>query len=320
MPSLVPSLVTGALPRLGVDPAVQGGFEKWLSAATITPLISPNLSIWRYSVTDLDELIPFLAFDFERFSLATAESFLRATQNPARGLNHAGWRLLELYYSAFFAAHALMRSQGAAVATISAATAKRVSDIATLYDPNIIALQAGTWFYRVRVSDDETYIEFRSAVSGAGVHDAFWREFCSFVKLLAAEAVKNGLPDGADFVVGADEIASRIREAGDGSASWLAKIRNELNYKHAHSAWHPEPKHQTATSAITAVRLMRSDAIRLDASKSKAPLAAFASTCSYLSSLSFEVSSYLAERSTRGAAFGQKWRKFTDLTKLVITQ
>ncbi|WP_156442784.1 MULTISPECIES: hypothetical protein [unclassified Sphingomonas] len=318
MASLVANLVAGALPRLGLDPSTAGGFESWLSSATIVPTHALDSSSQRFDVGDLDSLVSFLSFDFERFSLAAAESFLRATEVPTGALNHAGWRLLELYYSAFFAAHAITRSQGAGVASITAATARRVSEIASLYDSAAAPFEPGMWFYRVRAGDDGTYVEFRQATTGSGVHDAFWREFCGFMQALAADAVQSGLPDSAQFLAGAEEIAINIRTGGVGSGSWLAKIRNEINYKHAHDTWYPEPRRQVATSALSEIRLKPSESIRLDRSKSKEPLSAFANTCGYLTALSFELSDYIAARSTKGAAFGQKWRRFADLTKLVM--
>lgn len=244
MASLIPSLITGALPRLGVEPGYAGGFEKWLSGATLVPRSdTQDAGVFRFSISDPEALIPYLAFDFERFSLAAAESFLRATQRPSGALSQAGWRLLELYYSAFFAAHAIIRSQGAGVAVIGATAADRIGEIAALYGSQMDTPKAGSWFYRVRLDEeDDAIIELRSVRNGLGVHDAFWREFCAFVKMLANEAVQSGLPDSAEFLVGADEISGRIRVGGDGSASWLAKVRNEINYKQGHAAWYPEPK------------------------------------------------------------------------------
>lgn len=319
MASLVPNLLLGVLPRLGVDPGQDGGIERWLNSATLVPrAFDETKSLYDFEIGTAESIVPFLTYDFERFALAAAESFLRATQRPQGVLNQAGWRLLELYYAAFFSAHALMRSQGAGVANLSGTTTKRISDIAAVYG-SLVDIRKGSWFYRIRLFDDsDSVIQFRPVTSGSGVHDAFWREFCTFMKGVASDAVGDGLPDSADFVVGVEEISNCIRVGGDGSSSWLAKIRNEINYRHTHSAWYPEPKRQTASNAIQSIKLVRSASVRLDASKKNNPLSAFAATCGFLTSLNFELGNYLAERSTRGGAFGQKWRRFADLTELKL--
>lgn len=305
------------MPRLGLEPGIEGGIERWLNSATLVPVEAEEGGAYRFAISEPEAVVPYLAYDFERFSLAAAESFLRATGRPEGALSHAGWRLLELYYSAFFAGHAVTRSQGAGVAVVNGDTAKRLADIASLYGFEADTLQRGSWFYRVIISEEEdSVIDFRSVTSGSGVHDAFWREFCAFLKASAAGAVESQLPDASDFLVGVTEISDRIRFGGDGSGSWLAKVRNDINYRHDYSAWYPEPKRRLATASVEAVRLLPSANVRLDASRKSEPLAAFAATCGFLASLSFELSSYIAERSTRGGAFGQKWRRFTALTKL----
>lgn len=301
-----------------MDPGVSGGLEKWLNRATLIPIESDIQSkIYRFSISEPQDVIPYISYDFERFSLAAVESFLRSTQIPSGSLNYAGWRLLELYYSAFFSCHGLTRSQGAGVTVINSPTAKRITDIAELYGVEIEGLEKGSWFYRIVLSDDEdAFLEFRPVSTGSGIHDSFWREFCSFLHVLASGAVENRLPESAEFLVGATEISDQIRFAGDGSGSWLAKIRNDINYRHEYNTWYPEPKVRIASLAMDGVRLSPSASIRLDTSRSKDPLAAFARTCGFLTSLSYELSSYVAERSSRGGAFGQKWRRFTELTKL----
>jgi hypothetical protein len=317
MASLVPSLIISAIPRLGLEPGLEGGLEKWLNIATLIPIASESEAAYRFSIPEPQDLVPYLSYDFERFSLAAAESFLRGTQQPTGNLNYAGWRLLELYYAAFFAGHAITRSQGAGVALVNGSTAKRLADIASLYDVEAEPLQKGSWFYRILLNEeDDAIIEFRSVTNGSGVHDTFWREFCTFLKASAAGAVEAQLPDASEFLVGVTEISDRIRYGGDGSGAWLAKIRNDINYRHGYSAWYPEPKRRVATSSVDSIRLLPSANVRLDACRTNDPLAAFAGTCGFLASLSFELSSYIAERSTRGGAFGQKWRRFTALTQL----
>lgn len=317
MASLVPSLIVGSLPRLGQGPGAVGGVEGWLKLATLVPLGSEGSL--RFEIDGPELSLPYIAHDYERFALASAESFMRAKQGSGGAINFSGWRLLELYYAAFFAAHSLMRSQGAGVAMIGGDVAKRLRDIASLYEVEVDALQPGSWFYKIDWGETAApSIEFSTSLSGSGVHDAFWREFCRFMKSQAERAVEEQLPDSADFLIGMDEILKLIRTGGDNSASWLAKVRNEINYKHALRAWYPEPKSKEACLAADSVKLFVSSSVKLDSSKSKEPLLAFAKTCNFLISLSFEVASYLAERSTRGGAFGQRWRKFQELGGLKL--
>jgi len=147
---LFTSLSIGALPRLGQEPAIDGGFCAWLSKGSYQPSLSSENTKIVLENTDSRRLIEFLSFDFERFSLASCETFyIACAENNSHSL--LGWPLLKLYYSAFFAAHAIMRSQGEGVVRFEKIQANLINSVIQTLSGRNLDVKAGTYNVRTKL-------------------------------------------------------------------------------------------------------------------------------------------------------------------------
>ena len=107
------------------------------------------------------------------------------------------------------------------------------------------------------------------------------------------------------------DIARYIDDGGSNGV-WLSAIRNEINYQQKYETWFPLHRKCPSLEALNCNVYSESSSIRLDNSKSRRPILAFVNITKYIANLSIEVANYVANRSTIGGAFGQKWRRFQE--------
>jgi hypothetical protein len=308
---LTSSLTSGTLPRLGQSRAKEGGFRNWLSQGLYHVLGYSSDSHLELQITDLQQFVEHISFDFERFSLSSRESFYIAFAEK-ESHNLAGWPLLKLYYSAFFAAHAIMRSQGGGIVKVEREHASHVNSILTIANPGAAVIRPGMYSYKVIRSRSGVppVLQLEPAGIYGGVHESFWKNFCAYLEEESAQAVFRGDASASDYSLGVYELSNALIEGARGV--WLSSVRNEINYQHGYGAWFPLRKGAEAFKAIDNESFSASNSFRMDISKEKSPLTAFTNISRYLACLNIEVSDYIASRSTAGYAFGQKWRRLVE--------
>jgi hypothetical protein len=310
--SLKASLLSGYLPRLGQEKAIDTGFQGWICKGTYSPVysdISLGIHLQQVSASDF---VPYVNRDFERFSLASRESFfVSLVDRQASSLS--GWPLLKLYYSSFFAAHAIMRSRGVGVVNLNKSVTDHLNAVLCAYHSSSLNVSPGQFVYKViqdsHTSSGEISISLSPAVRGSGVHDSFWVEFCDFLVKEASKAVEIAVPFASDFVAGVSELSDAIKGGGSHGAAWISGVRNEINYQHRHNTWFPLERKNNPLDALLGATYHESSTIRLDLSKTKNVIQSFVNVTKYLACLNIELSDFVAARSTKNGAFGQKWRR-----------
>jgi len=309
---IAPNIFSEILPRLGREPAKEEGFRDWVLSGVYQPLERvPGRSIELQRVSAA-EFVPFVSYDFERFSLSSRESFLTADLEKAN-LNLTSWPLLKLYYSAFFAAHAVMRSLGCGVVKLESVHVTHLNAVLTAHNSSATPISSNMYIYKLlrtsspAASYDSILLEL--APRGAGVHDSFWKQFCVFLSEVADEAIKSRKPDASKFLAESNEVIDAIKGVNYGGRTWFSTVRNEVNYQHKYDTWYPMTRRSEALSALSSLKKMKSSAVRMDVIAAKKPLTAFVNVATFLACLNIEISELLAARSTQNRAFGQKWRR-----------
>lgn len=308
-------LYAGVLPNIGTNASVAGGFKQWIVGSAYVPCLpeTNKLELQRVGVEAFTRAV---SFDYERFALAAQESHLVALSERER-FGAVAWPLLKQYYSAFFSAHAIMRSRGAGVVRIDNKQARELTTTLKAYLGATAEFSAGTYSFSIYKSEHdqpgEITVKFCAFKDGKGVHEGFWSTFIEYLEGEAKSAVDNSLPDNQDFVAHALELKQSVMSGG---AVWISKIRNEINYQHEHEAWMPMTKRSTANIAIP--RLAENNMLnaRLDIDRSKYPIKSFFCVCCYLSILNCLISSKVSEKSKGGGAFGQRWNRLLASTAL----
>ena len=305
MANLFPSLARRILPRLGQAPARSGGLRQWFSKGAYSGSIDPISQAVVLGNVNPADLIDYLAFDYERFALASYESFFVASLESD---NHklVSWSLLKLYYSSFFAAHAIMRSLGEAVVKIDREQTDVINlmvDASSGISPN---LSAGMYRCTIReVRPGQLDVMITPHIDGAGVHDGFWKTFANYLNDKVIKAVASSDADANIMLAGVDEINNKLR-------GWLAARRNDINYQQAFGVWYPVQKSKVLNELIGRIRKVDSDSIDLK-NQIDSVIPCFVNITQYLACLNAELANHIAVRSGRSGSFGNKWTRFQAL-------
>lgn len=309
-------LSSGVVSNLGSHPALKGGVQSLLTDSAYVPTANPNGSGLILNQVLSEEFVKRLTYDFERFALASRESFLVA-MTERNQFSSLGWPLLKLYYASFFAAHAIMRSRGVGIIKIDRKQIDTLNEVAKIYDPSAKALSSGMFFFKrshgKNNSINEISLEIKPDLVSGGVHESFWINFCKFISEEAERSVSNGDIYSSSFVALSGELSDAVLSNRNAKGVWLSSIRNEINYQHKYDTWHPYKRSSEGYKALNSALQSAIYSGRLDVSKEKKPIEAFLNVTCYISAAAFTMCNSIALRSTRGGAFGQKWRKLNLL-------
>jgi hypothetical protein len=309
------TLCSRLVPKLGQEPSKDAGFRTWLEQGDYVPDRPTTKGTIVLKRVRLDEIVRFLSFDFERFSLSCRESyFVMGLEKNAHNLT--SWPLLKSYYASFFGAHAILRGQGAGVSQLVYKQISRLNEIMQIHHSGVDELASGT--YGIRIDENEAIagevnVSLQAIPRSSGVHEGFWIYFSDYLVSEAEKAVKSGAPDSTQFLIDTNNLFSAIRTGNKKSDSWLSNVRNEINYQHGHETWFPTKKSAESVKAMAAGVLPSLTTAHLNTSREKTPMLAFLNTTIYITSLSIAVGDFVAARSSAGGAFGQKWRRMGSI-------
>lgn len=183
-----------------------------------------------------DDLYASLANDCNRFCQAAIESMW--SMNKVNKLpKSTGWASVQMYYSAFFAAHAILRIFGRSCTQFDAVHVDKVYDIAkaTSMHGGVGCIEQG--FYSSIVINSE--IKFRKQKDS---HADTWACFSELLTWLI-DNIKNqttglGKNKDAAFTM-ISNLKSAIHRSGASKGNWLSQVRNRINYQHSHGVWYP---------------------------------------------------------------------------------
>lgn len=309
-------LSAGVVSNLGVQPALAGGVQELVMKSSYIPAPNANHDGLILKRIFTEEYVKRISYDFERFALSSRESFLLAVSEKD-GSASLGWPLLKFYYASFFAAHAIMRSRGAGIIKLNRKHVDHLNEVAQIYDHTSPVLSPGMFVVKREYRSDNPgaslSIQIKPDVSGSGVHEGFWNNFCRFLDEEAANSTLNGEVGASLFVALSSRLGDAVKTGGNGSGVWLSSIRNEINYQHKYDTWLPYKRSSECYKALCSDLQSTLYAGSLDVSKEKKPIEAFLNITCYITKLTHGICESIAKKSTRGGAFGQKWRKINGL-------
>jgi hypothetical protein len=297
MLALAAVLIRRLLPHLSTESPRHEGLRTWLEAGSFYVGIGTAADEVLFQNLRLTEIVPFIAFDFERFALSSVETALHHG-TEIMGPKALGWPLVRLYYAAFFGAHAIMRATGQAVLRIENSQALRISQIGSFYLPSF-KVSTGTYSWALVENPDLTIDgHMRKLPDAGGAHDQFWRTFYAFLGSISDEVVRNKEPEATVATAEASDLRDILCSNGFSGGTWLSAVRNQLTYQHRYGAWFPFQRSDTETvEYMRRLEIKDSASIRRDHNASKHPLLAFAACCQLITGLSFEVAEGLCQRS-----------------------
>ncbi|MFL9608730.1 hypothetical protein ACKF11_01465 [Methylobacillus sp. Pita2] len=191
-----------------------------------------------------EELTKAFSNDLSRLSSAAFESAEGLTKNPIFPYS-SGWILVRAYYSAYFAANALMRCFGYSSTNIDILQITSLKDTARLCGfpcPSKAKTtpQPGVYFIEYSVASLEVTLSIVN--SNGGVHGKFWESFSKFISSLelkisnSTSLVKDDKKKAKKEL---DTIKKMLCGVGSTNFNWLSFVRNNINYRLDYDVWHP---------------------------------------------------------------------------------
>lgn len=183
--------------------------------------------------------VNYFAHEADRFAAAAFESLLTPAKSERLPRSY-GWQLIQAYYSAFFAAHALFRIGGWACARLNSGHLKNInSEVKTLFGG--ASLPGGIYLIKGTSGGSSLSIEHLGG-QGGGSHEALWSVFPTYLAHIRNIVIAQTAVSTQD-IQPIERLDDFLRFKGGGE--WFSTVRNRLNYSHAYGAWHPYIKSTT---------------------------------------------------------------------------
>lgn len=242
-----------------------------------------------------------LASDCGRFSCAAFQSMAEiSTEMDAR--DKVGWALVKLYYAAFYAGHALVRTLGEGCSFFYR---RHVDRIASVADASGILpqLRLDAGLYHCVLSPSASVVTYAKAAStSGGAHEAFWLVFGNKLRTVADSVLTGPLPtaDAQAVYTQLDQLLQLINRKG--GFSWLSGVRNDLQYRLQHNVWYPETMRAKDRRDLGRIAgQWARDPLTIDLSnRRRGLLGEFSLACAFIVALCREVFGLIADRSSKG--------------------
>ena len=241
------------------------------------------------------------ATDASRLASAAFQTILTVERDGDEA-DLLAWRLIRLYYSAFYAAHALLRYLGRAYVYLPARLSRSISDMAPIYGVSLpFALTAGQY---EAVLASGTIQLIQPPATRPTPHEGFWRVFGLEVGRLGSEILNGPLPSReAQSATGKLVELRAILNRTSGADNWLCFVRNELQYRHRMGVWFPLRPRRAACEDIDRRLLRWNRDPMLLLSGERSDIGDFVSACVFLLALCRGTTIRIEDRSPARRSF-----------------
>jgi hypothetical protein len=190
------------------------------------------------TVYDQEGLQAALANDCNRMSMAAIESICGVQIDPVFSKSSA-WAAIRTYYASFFAAHAILRVFGYSYSQLEFDHTKKIFEVAKALNVNGVHSKIEHGFYCIQIDKEFRKIKFEKKNES---HKDMWRGFLTLIEQLISDvtqtsSISRHKSEAIDLL---SETRKGVTKNGSNiGGNWLSELRNQVNYKHSHGAWHP---------------------------------------------------------------------------------
>jgi hypothetical protein len=188
---------------------------------------------------DSNVVIDALAGDCCRFSLASFQSIAHINDDIL-DRDGAAWSMTKLYYSAFYAGHAVIRLLGEACSFFDQHHTGRIRRLGNaIGKPPPFAIEGGLYKCSLsRETAELTCLKFSKGAIGSG-HELFWEFFGNKMKSISEEMLNGPLVQSEAQAVYSQIEDFRLILQKARAYNWLSSVRNDLQYRHKFEVWYP---------------------------------------------------------------------------------
>jgi hypothetical protein len=219
---------------------VVGGVPSWLCLEKYQFYAPIEPTLFVVQVAEPVLFLEAIAADINKTAVACYESISQVMPN-VKFPRSTAWMIIKSYYSAFFAAHAILRMIGTPYTSIGGDHAASVNKIARLHG-FLLENQATIGNYGLSYDAARQRITWKKVESVRGSHETFWMFFNLRVKKLSDELLTLSIGSFAENQRAAlklTELSHNLCHNSSPNGNWLSNVRNAVNYKQSHGAWYP---------------------------------------------------------------------------------
>jgi len=257
------------------------------------------------SFGDPEPVLEAFAGDINRIGSASFESVLGIVRSTALPKSMA-WLVVQTYYSAFFAAHALLRMLGESCTPLEREQVHSLNRVGNLFGAAPTSPLIGG-IYHLRYDAATKTISGTSAPGSP--HEAFWRVFHGRMVRLSNDALTVSTEALVNRQLAAAKLSELVGNLCFQSAPngrWLSSVRNSVNYSQRLATWYPYSGQQGYYSGLfqKALDEWTEDPLNLDLSSyGDQDLRRFQVTCNFIISAFRAVAIDMASRCGTGRSF-----------------
>lgn len=225
-----------------VSKTLDGGIQQWILDSDYSIDAGPQKKLFTVRSNTTGSVQQSFAFDIARQSCAafeTAQSIKIQTNFPLS----SGWVVIQSYYSAYFAANALMRCFGYACSNLNLEHTTSIKNMSGLFGFPVTGnklLQPGVYLFEFNAGKSELHARSLQSIGG-GVHGQFWFGFLVFTHALIKKIEASALPkkDKQDAMREIQQLQGLLSSANSVNGNWLSLMRNSVNYRLEYGGWYP---------------------------------------------------------------------------------
>lgn len=182
-----------------------------------------------------DSLYTSLANDCNRFSLAAIES-MWCIGKVEKLPKSTAWAAVQMYYSAFFAVHSILRLFGRACTQLDSRHVEVVYQVADATNMTGGSSCVESGFY-ISVIENEC-VEYKKLKDS---HADTWLSFSNLLTWIInnignTTGLGKHKSDALDLI---SNLKLAMSKSGAAKGNWPSQVRNRINYQHSHGAWYP---------------------------------------------------------------------------------
>lgn len=233
----------------GLQPFIVGGLfaVRSLSTSRISDsLIAPGAAyvvsfpaqrVFNTDFQDSDTVSRITAYDIHKLCSSSLQSAVEATSGEDSKFAMP-WRLIRLYYSGFYAAHAIARLLGGGCCWLESSHIGRVTQTAAAHGLTPMGrIEAGN--YRCELDVSGAAWTWNRLSGGRGTHETFWNYFEGLLRPRAHSILTGPMPSTESQRAFAQLVSLLDLGVAHNSHHWLSTVRNDIQYAFAHEVWHP---------------------------------------------------------------------------------
>jgi hypothetical protein len=196
-----------------------------------------------------EEIKKSMSLDAFRFAAHTAQTVFELEQTSAYP-KLTSWRVIQTYYAAYFAAHAILRFFGRSFSHLENGHVSFLKERCSSEAGYLPTLPST--YYLIRFSPEEQNLTFNKCSES---HKDLWKSFNELLREISTNSLTIRASDSRRqaFSQVFSNLSDALCQRGQyKSGNWLSVVRNEVNYKSLHGVWFPFSKATPSFSELMA--------------------------------------------------------------------